>query len=175
MIALHDKEFVPFISNEEIKNAIAKMAQEIEKDFKNDVPVFVGVLNGSFMVVADLASKYHFDCEFTFVRLSSYDGIQSTGKVKKLIGLNQVLAGRSVVIVEDIVDTGTTVLELKKLFEKENVKCLKFATLFFKPEAYQQSIKIDYIGIDIQDRFIVGYGLDYKGLGRNLQNVYQLK
>lgn len=175
MIALHDKEFVPFISNDEIKNAIAKMAQEIEKDFKDDVPVFVGVLNGSFMVVAELASKYHFDCEFTFVRLSSYDGIESTGKVKKLIGLNHVLAGRSVVIVEDIVDTGTTVLELKKLFKKENVKCLKFATLFFKPEAYRQSIKIDYIGIDVQDKFIVGYGLDYKGLGRNLQNVYQLK
>ncbi|MBP6424153.1 MAG: hypoxanthine phosphoribosyltransferase [Flavobacterium sp.] len=175
MIALHDKEFVPFISNDEIKNAITKMAKEIEKDFKDDVPVFVGVLNGSFMVVAELASKYHFDCEFTFVRLSSYDGIESTGKVKKLIGLNQGLAGRSVVIVEDIVDTGTTVLELKKLFKKENVKCLKFATLFFKPEAYRQSIKIDYIGIDVQDKFIVGYGLDYKGLGRNLQNVYQLK
>lgn len=175
MIRLHDKEFVSYISNEEIKNAITKMALEIEKDFKDDVPVFVGVLNGSFMVVSDLATKYHRDCEFTFVRLSSYDGVKSTGNVKRLIGLGKGLAGRSVIVVEDIVDTGNTVLELKKLFEKENVKSLKFATLFFKPEAYQQNIKIDYIGIDIPDKFIVGYGLDYKELGRNLQNVYQLK
>lgn len=175
MIQLHDKQFVPFISAEEIQFAIANMAAQIEDDFLDETPVFIGVLNGSFMVVSDFVKSYKKPCEVSFVKMASYDGIVSTNEVKELIGLNQDLEGRSVVVIEDIVDTGNTVAELKKLFKKQNVKHFKIATLFFKPEAYKKGLKIDYVGIRIPNKFIVGFGLDYDGLGRNLPEVYQLK
>ena len=174
MIQLHDKQFVPFISANEIDFAITKLAAQIQDDFADETPVFVGVLNGSFMVVSDLMKKYKKPCEITFIKMASYEGTSSTENVKQLIGLNQDLSGRSVVILEDIVDTGNTLVELKELFKSQNVKYFKIATLFFKPEAYKQDIKIDYIGIRIPNKFIVGYGLDYDGLGRNLSEVYQL-
>ncbi len=174
MIQLHDKQFVPFISANEIDFAITKLAAHIQDDFADETPVFVGVLNGSFMVVSDLMKKYKKPCEITFIKMASYEGTSSTENVKQLIGLNQDLSGRSVVILEDIVDTGNTLVELKELFKSQNVKHFKIATLFFKPEAYKQDIKIDYIGIRIPNKFIVGYGLDYDGLGRNLSEVYQL-
>ena len=126
------------------------------------------------MVLSDLMKKYRGMCEGNFVRMASYEGTQSTGDVKQLIGLDQDLEGRTVVIVEDIVDTGNTVEELKAIFKEKKVKHLKIATLFFKPEAYKKEIKIDYVGIRIPNKFIVGYGLDYDGLGRNLPDVYQL-
>ena len=174
-IRLHDKTFVPFISLDEIDFAIARMASQVAADFADEVPVFVGVLNGSFMVVADFVRHYSGPCEVSFMKLSSYEGTQTTNSVKKLIGLNQDLSGRTVVVIEDIVDTGTTLVELKALFKEQNVRHLKFATLFFKPDAYTKDIKIDYVGIRIPNKFIVGYGLDYDGLGRNLPEVYQLK
>ena len=175
MIQLHDKQFVPFISAQEIDFAIAKMVSQIEADFADETPVFVGVLNGAFMVVADFMKKYKKSCEVSFIKMSSYEGTSSTNDVKQLIGINQDLTGRSVVIIEDIVDTGNTLVELKELFKKQNVKHFKIATLFFKPEAYKKDIKIDYVGIRIPNKFIVGYGLDYDGLGRNLPEVYKLK
>ena len=175
VIQLHDKEFVPFISAEEIDFAIKRMAEEVEADFADEIPEFVGVLNGSFMVVADFFKHYKKPCELSFIKLSSYEGTSSTHEIKQLIGLSQDLTGRSVVIIEDIVDTGNTLVELKELFKKQNVKHLKMATLFFKPDAYKKDIKIDYVGIRIPDKFIVGYGLDYDGLGRNIPEVYQLK
>ena len=175
MIQLHDKQFVPFISAQEIDFAIAKMVSQVEADFADETPVFVGVLNGAFMVVADFMKKYKKPCEVSFIKMSSYEGTSSTNDVKQLIGINQDLTGRSVVIIEDIVDTGNTLVELKELFKKQNVKHFKIATLFFKPEAYTKDIKIDYIGIRIPNKFIVGYGLDYDGLGRNLPEVYKLK
>lgn len=174
MIHLHDKSFEPFISSEEIDFAITNMAKQMDDDFFDEVPVFIGVLNGSFMVLSDLMKKYRGMCEVNFVRMASYEGTQSTGDVKQLIGLDQDLEGRTVVIVEDIVDTGNTVEELKAIFKEKKVKHLKIATLFFKPEAYKKEIKIDYVGIRIPNKFIVGYGLDYDGLGRNLTDVYQL-
>lgn len=175
MIQLHDKHFVPFITAEDIDAVITRMAHQAEEDLKDETPVFIGVLNGSFMVVSDFVKKYSKPCEVNFVKLSSYEGTSSTNEVKQLIGLSQSLEGRSVVVIEDIVDTGNTVAELKKIFEGQNLKQLKIATLFFKPEAYKQNIALDYIGFEIPDKFIVGYGLDYDGLGRNLPEVYQLQ
>lgn len=175
MIQLHGKEFVPFISSQEIDFALATMASQVEADFADEIPVFVGVLNGSFMVVSDFMKHYKKPCEVSFIKLASYEGTSSSNEVKQLIGLNQDLTGRTVIIIEDIVDTGNTVAELKDLFKKQNVKHLKIATLFFKPEAYKKDLKLDYIGIRIPNKFIVGFGLDYDGLGRNLPEVYQLK
>ena len=175
MIQLHDKQFVPFISEQEIDFAIATMASQVEADFADETPVFVGVLNGAFMVVSDFMKHYKKPCEVSFIKLASYEGTSSTNEVKQLIGLNQDLTGRTVIVIEDIVDTGNTVAELKTLFKKQNVKHFKIATLFLKPEAYTKDIKIDYVGIRIPNKFIVGFGLDYDGLGRNLREVYQLK
>ena len=174
MIHLHDKTFEPFISSEEIDFAIANMAKQMDDDFFDETPVFVGILNGSFMVLSDLMKHYRGMCEVSFMKLASYEGTESTNIVKQLIGINENLEGRTVVIVEDIVDTGNTIEELKAIFKEKKVKHLKIATLFFKPEAYKKDIKIDYIGIRIPNKFIVGFGLDYDGLGRNLADVYQL-
>jgi hypoxanthine phosphoribosyltransferase len=174
MIQLHDKHFVPFISSEEIEFAITNMAKQMDDDFFDDVPVFVGVLNGSFMVLSDLMKKYRGMCEVTFVKMASYEGTESSNEVKQLIGLNQNLEGKTVVIVEDIVDTGNTVEELKTIFKEQKVKHLKIATLFLKPDVYKKDIKLDYVGIRIPNKFIVGFGLDYDGLGRNLKDIYQL-
>lgn len=175
MIQLHDKQFVPFISAEEIDFAIATMASQVEADFADDVPVFVGILNGAFMVVSDFMKHYKSPCEISFMKLASYEGTDTTNEVKKLIGINQDLTGRTVVVIEDIVDTGNTLEKLKDLFKKQNVKHFKIATLFLKPDAYKKDIKLDYVGIRIPNKFIVGFGLDYDGLGRNLPEVYQLK
>lgn len=172
---LHDKEFEPFISAEEIDFAIKQMAAQAEDDFGDEIPVFVGILNGAFMVVSDFMKYYTSPCEVSFVKMASYEGMSSSNEVKQLIGLNQDLSGRTVIVIEDIVDTGNTIEGLKELFKKQNVKHFKIATLFFKPEAYKKDIKIDYIGIRIPNKFIVGYGLDYDGLGRNLPEVFQLK
>ena len=174
MIHLHDKTFELFISAEEIEFAIKNMAKQMDDDFFDEVPVFIGVLNGSFMVMSDLMNQYRGMCEVSFVKMASYEGTSTTNDVKQLIGLNQDLEGRTVVVVEDIVDTGNTVEELKAIFKQKKVKHLKIATLFFKPEAYKKEIKIDYVGIRIPNKFIVGYGLDYDGLGRNLPDIYQL-
>jgi hypoxanthine phosphoribosyltransferase len=175
MIQLHDKQFVPFISAKEIDLAIAKMVAQITADFSNETPVFIGVLNGAFMVVSDLLKRYTSPCEVSFIKMASYEGNSSTEEVNQLLGLNQDLTGRTVVVIEDIVDTGNTLVALKALFESENVKEFRIATLFFKPEAYKEDLSIDYVGIRIPNKFIVGYGLDYDGLGRNLPEVYQLK
>ncbi len=175
MIQIHDKHFVPFISRKELDFAVASMAKQVENDFGDEVPLFVGVLNGAFMVVSDFMKHYSRPCEVSFVKMSSYEGTSTTNEVKELIGLNQDLSGRSVVVIEDIVDTGNTVAELKKIFKAKGVRSFKIATLFFKPDAYTQDIKLDYVGIRIPNKFIVGYGLDYDGLGRNLPEIYQLK
>jgi len=174
MIHLHDKQFVPFISSEEIDFAITNMAKQMDDDFFDEVPVFIGVLNGAFMVMSDLVKKYRGMCEVSFVKMASYEGTQTTHQVNELIGLNHDLKGRTVIIVEDIVDTGNTIEVLKEMMKQHEVKHLKIATLFFKPEAYTKEIKLDYVGIRIPNKFIVGYGLDYDGLGRNLPDVYQL-
>lgn len=175
MIQIHDKKFIPFISAKEIEFAVEQMVRLVEDDFAEETPVFIGVLNGAFMVVSDFMKFYKGKCEVSFLKMASYQGTTSSNEVKQLIGLDKDLTGRSVVIIEDIVDTGNTLVALKELIKSQNVKHFKIATLFFKPEAYNQDIKIDYVGIRIPNKFIVGYGLDYDGLGRNLPEIYQLK
>ena len=175
MIQLHDKQFVPFISAQEIDFAIAEMAALVAADFADETSVFIGILNGSFMVVSDFMKQYTKPCEVSFIKMASYNGTSSTNDVKQLIGLNQDLSGRTVIVLEDIVDTGNTLVALKELLKQQKVKHFKIATLFFKPEAYKHDIKIDYIGIRIPNKFIVGYGLDYNGLGRNLPEIYQIQ
>ncbi len=175
MIKLHDKYFKPFISAKEIDGAIQRLATEIAKDIGDEIPVFVGILNGSFMVVSDFVKKYPKPCEVTFIKLASYEGVKSTEDIQRLIGLTQDLTGRTVVILEDIIDTGNTLHEVHRIFKNEAVKSLKIATLFYKPEAYKKDFKLHYVGIEIPNKFIVGYGLDYNGLGRNLTDIYKIK
>ena len=174
IIKLHDKHFKTYISEEKIEEAISILVEQVSKDCKNETPLFIGILNGSFMFVSDFIRKYKYNCEVSFVKLASYEGTNSNGKVKQLVGNNDNLEGRTVVILEDIIDTGNTLQEIYTIFKDKKVKQLKIATLFFKPEVFKKKLKIDYIGISIPDRFIVGYGLDYDGLGRNLTNIYQL-
>ncbi len=175
MIKLHDKYFKPFISAKQIDDALQRLAIEIADDLGDETPVFVGVLNGAFMVVSDFVKKYPKPCEVTFIKLASYEGFKSTEDVQRLIGLTQDLSGRTVVILEDIIDTGNTLAEIHRIFKNENAKALKIATLFYKPEAYKKDFKLHYVGIEIPNKFIVGFGLDYNGLGRNLPEVYQIK
>lgn len=175
MIKLHDKYFKPFISSSEIDDAITVMVDKISKDLGDEIPVFVGILNGSFMFVSDFVKKYPKPCEVTFIKLASYEGLKSSEDIQRLIGLTQDLSGRTVVILEDIIDSGKTMFEVHRIFKNENVKQLIIATLFYKPEAYKEDFKIHYKGIDIPNKFIVGYGLDYDGLGRDLPEIYQIK
>lgn len=175
MIRLHDLEFKPFVSAAQLDTVVSKMAQEIAADLNDEVPVFVGILNGSFMFVSDFVKKYSKPCEVTFIKLASYEGVKSTEDIQRLIGLTQDLSGRTVVVLEDIIDTGGTLNEIYRIFKNENVKQLIIATLFFKPDAYNKDFKIHYVGMEIPDKFIVGYGLDYNGLGRDLPEIYQLK
>lgn len=174
IIKLHDKYFKPFIKADVIDKSINKMAALIEKDCEGETPIFIGILNGSFMFVADFVRAYKGNCEVSFVKLASYEGTDSTGKVKELVGINENLEGRTVIILEDIIDTGNTLEEVFNIFRNKKVKQLKIATLFFKPDVFRKGLPIDYIGIPIPNKFIVGYGLDYDGLGRNLADIYQL-
>jgi len=175
VIKLHDKYFKPFISAAEIEEAVDKMVMEIASDLGDEVPVFVGILNGSFMLTSDFVKKYPKPCEVTFIKLASYEGLKSSEDIQRLIGLTQDLTGRTVIILEDIIDTGKTLAEVHRIFKNEAVKSLKIATLFYKPEAYKKDFKLHYIGIEIPNKFIVGYGLDYDNLGRDLPEVYQIK
>ncbi len=174
VIKLHDKYFKKFITEAQIQEAVARMANEIANDLKDEQPIFIGILNGVFMFFSDFMKAYPFPCEMSFIKLSSYHGTASTGDIKELIGLSQDIEGRTVVVLEDIIDTGNTLEELHKIFKAKKVKQFKIGTLFFKPEAYTKQHKIDYIGMEIPNKFIVGYGLDYDELGRNLPEVYQL-
>jgi len=175
VIKLHDLDFKPFISEQEIDTAVQKMADDISADLGDELPVFIGILNGSFMLVSDFVKKYPKPCEVTFIKLASYEGVKSTEDIQRLIGITQDLTGRTVVILEDIIDSGNTLEEVHRIFKNEGVKELIIATLFYKPEAYNKDFKLNYVGIEIPNKFIVGYGLDYDGLGRDLPAVYQLK
>ena len=174
-VTIHGKTFRKFISSVKIQKAIAKMAERINKDFKNEKPIFLSVLNGSFLFTADLLKKIKIECEVSFTKFSSYSGTQSTGQVSTLIGINENLKNRTVIILEDIVDSGNTLEKIIPELKKHQPKQIITATLFFKPNAYKKKIKLDYKGIDMPNDFLVGYGLDYDGLGRNLSDIYILK
>lgn len=174
-VKLWDKEFGISYPAEEIKKDIGNLAKRINADLAGeDFPLFISVLNGSFIFTADFIRLITIPCEVSFVKLASYQGTSTTGSVNQLIGLTENIEGRTVVILEDIVDTGITLGKLVDSLISHNPKKVVVATLLFKPEAYKGSIKIDYVGKTIPNDFIVGYGLDYNGLGRNLADIYTL-
>ena len=174
LIKLHDKTFEPYVSAEELNQITERMASEVYQDLQESRPIFIAILNGSFMFAADFLRHYKGECEISFVKMASYEGTQSTGKIHQLIGLSTPVEGRDVVILEDIIDTGNTLEEIYRIFEDKKVNSFRVATLFFKPDAYKKDLKIDYVGKPIPNRFIVGYGLDFDEIARNLPQVYQL-
>lgn len=174
-IQVLDKTFVPFISGSEIQDRLKELAQQIQADMQGEVPVFIGVLNGSFMVVSDLMKHYSGACEMSFIKMASYIGTQSSNQVNQLLGLDIDITDRRIIVVEDIVDTGNTLVALKELFEQHRPKEIKIFTLCLKPEAYTKSIPLDYVGFEIANKFIVGYGMDYDKHGRNIPEIYQIK
>jgi hypoxanthine phosphoribosyltransferase len=171
-IRIHDKSFRRFITAAEIQKAVASLAIRMNQDLEGKKPLFLAVLNGSFLFAADLMREMKMDCEVSFVKLSSYEGSATTGKVKELIGLDRDISGRTVVIIEDIVDTGITLEALHAQLSKAKPAEILTATLLFKPKAYQKKIAVDYPAIEVPNDFLVGYGLDYDGLGRNLADIY---
>lgn len=172
-IRLHDKEFRLFIPNEKIEAAITKVAERLNNDYSGeDVPLFLSVLNGSFMFCASLMQKLNFNSELSFIKIASYCGIESTGKTKELIGLGCNIKGRRVVIIEDIVDTGNTIAFLHKLLLEKGAADVKICTLFLKPGSYSGTIPIDYPAMEIGNEFIVGFGLDYDQIGRQYKDIY---
>ncbi len=174
-IEINGKKFIPYIAFEEIENAIINIANQIHDEYKDEVPVFIGVLNGVVMFMSDFLKNYPGPCEISFLKLASYEGTSSTGNVKIQMDIPISVEGRHVVILEDIVDTGNTLVELHRILKEKNVKSLKIATLLFKPDAYKKDLEVDLIGLSIPDKFVVGYGLDYDGFGRNLPDIYQIK
>jgi len=173
-IKLLDKEFGLSIPASELKKAIWQIAEKINRDLKDKNPLMVCILNGSFMFSADLMKLIEFPCQISFVKFASYEGMGSTGKVKQLIGFNEELKGRTIVLLEDIVDTGITIENSIQQLKDLGAKDVHVATLLFKPEAYKKDLQLDYIGLEIPNEFIVGYGLDYNGFGRNLPDIYSV-
>ena len=174
-VKILDKEFEIFIPEQKIYEAIDKLAEQITNDYKDSDPIFLGILNGSFLFAAELLKRIKFPCTISFLKLASYQGTASTGKVKRLIGINEDIKDKTVIVLEDIIDTGITMEQIKKQLIGYEPKKIVVATLFFKPDAYRTNDHIDYIGVEIPNDFIVGFGLDYDGYGRNLTNVYKLK
>tara|TARA_B100000427_G_scaffold295164_1_gene274150 strand:+ start:356 stop:892 length:537 start_codon:yes stop_codon:yes gene_type:complete len=174
-INIKNKEFELFISNNDISSIVKSIAQDINTTGVKD-PLFVAVLNGSFVFAADIMREITIpNAKISFIKLSSYSGTKTTGQVNKLIGVNTEVKNRNIIILEDIIDTGITLEKIIALFEKKNVADIKIATLLFKPEAYTKDIPIDFIGRSITNDFVVGYGLDYDEIGRNLPHIYKLK
>lgn len=174
-VKVKDKDFELFISESEILNAIERIANQINEDLAGQDPLFVCVLNGSFMFAAELMKKVNIPSEISFVRMASYQGTKSTGKIKEIYGLEEDIKDRTVVIVEDIVDTGHTMSLILDQLSCEQPKEIKVATLLFKPAALKADVKLDYIALEIPNDFIVGFGLDYDGYGRNLADIYKIK
>ncbi len=174
IITVKDKSFKPFISEEKLQESIRQIALKINQDYKDKSPIFIGVLNGSFMFFSDLLKSVDLECQVSFVKLASYEGTATTGTVNELIGLNEAIDGKDIILIEDIVDTGNTLEKLYKILEDKKPASIKIATLLYKPEAYEKEYPIDYIGLEIPNAFVLGYGLDYDGLGRNLNSIYVL-
>lgn len=172
-VTLHDKEFELSMPKQDIDRYVKRVAEKINADYKGkEAPIFLSILNGSFMFTADLLRYVDINCKVSFLKLSSYQGTSSTGTVRELIGLNEDIKGKSVIIIEDIVDTGITLETIISQLEVKEPLEIKIATLLYKPEAYKGSRNVDYVGKEIPNDFIVGYGLDYDNLGRNLGDIY---
>ncbi len=173
IVKLHDKEFRTLIPEAEIDRAVSELADKLNADYRDrPTPLILGVLNGAFMFASDLVKKLDFNPELSFVKLSSYCGTGSTGKVSELIGLKNNLEGRHIIVLEDIVDTGESMEHLLKSLEGHRPASVEIATLFFKPRAFRKDFAVKYRALEIGNEFIVGYGLDYNELGRNFRDVY---
>lgn len=175
-VKLYDKTFKPFITYDRLKKAIDEVAERLNSDFNGceDVPILLCVLNGSIMFTSELMKRLTFNCQIVSTKLTSYEGTNTTGKVKQAMGLTADIKGRRVIIVEDIVDSGNTIVELKRILEEKEAAESRVCTLLLKPEAYKKDVKIDYVAMEIPNDFIIGFGLDYDELGRNLKDIYVL-
>lgn len=173
-IQLHDLHFQPYITQEEIQQRVQAIGQQLQERYKGKKPIFLCVLNGSFIFAADLVRYCNINSEISFIRLSSYAGTSSTGAVTTLLGINQELKDRHVIIVEDIIDTGKTLFQFIPVLETHQPASVAICSLLLKPDAVEYDVKAEYIGFEIPSKFVVGYGLDYDGLGRNLPDIYQL-
>jgi hypoxanthine phosphoribosyltransferase len=174
-IRVFDREFELYLSSEQIQERISEMAAELNFDLAGTKPVFIGILNGSFMFASDLFKRLRIDAQITFLKLASYQGTTTTGSVKQLIGLNQDIKGQDIIILEDIVDTGITLENIIRQLNGYEPASVKVVSLLFKPDSYRMDITIDYVGFSIPNDFIVGYGLDYDGFGRNYEAIYRVK
>jgi hypoxanthine phosphoribosyltransferase len=172
-VRVHNKSFEIYLSEQSIQEKIREMASKMNEDYKDRHPLFIAILNGSFMFAADLFKHLDIQAEICFIKLASYKGMKSSGNIITAIGLDQDVFNRHLVIVEDIVDTGKTLNEFLPKLQHQQPASLKIAALLHKPEAAQHPINIDYLGFSIPNKFVVGYGLDYDGLGRNLKEIYQ--
>ena len=173
-VVVKGKEFKLLLSESEIKESIKSIADKINKDLEGKNPLFLAVLNGSFMFAADLMKNITIPCEICFVKLASYEGMESGGKVKEVFGLSERIDGRTIVIVEDIVDSGRTMQQLLASLSSRNPAEIRIATFLFKPAALLSELKLDYVAFEIPNDFVIGYGLDYDGYGRNFGQVYTL-
>lgn len=174
-VKIHDKEFELFIPNEKIQAVVQEMADKMNNDLRGKNPLFVCILNGSFVFAAELFKRINFvETEISFVKLASYSGSKTSGNVKQLIGFNEEIKGRTVVVLEDIVDTGITINNIQDQLRTLEPKEVLVATLLLKPDALQKEVDLKYVGMEIPNNFIVGYGLDYDGRGRNLLDIYSI-
>jgi len=173
-IKVLDREFSEYITEDEIQSRITAMAEKISEDLQGRDVLFFGILNGSFLFAADIFRQIKLNAQISFIKLASYEGTGSTGKIKELIGWNEDISGKTVVVLEDIVDTGSTLERIIGELTLRKASDVKICTLLFKPEAYTRDITIDYIGFEIPNNFVVGYGLDYDGYGRNLKSIYKI-
>ncbi|MGL6037885.1 MAG: phosphoribosyltransferase [Soonwooa sp.] len=175
-IKVHDKSFVPYLKHEEILTIVDRMAKEVYEEYKDERPVFIGVLSGVIQFFSDFIKAYSGECELGFIKMSSYVGTESSGIVFKEMELTKDIKDRHIILMEDIVDTGNTIENLFTYFkETQRPKSIKVASLLLKPDVYKKEFKIDYVGKEIPNKFVLGYGLDYDELGRNLKDLYQLE
>lgn len=174
VIQVNGKNFQPYLSVAEIDEQVKRLGEEINRDYLGKRPLFIAILNGSFMFASDLFKKITIDAEICFIKLASYKGTRSTGHVITSIGLDESLKGRHVIVLEDIVDTGKTLNEFLPQLRDQQPATLKIAALLHKPDALVHPLKIDYLGFNVPNKFLLGFGLDYDGLGRNLKEIYQL-
>lgn len=174
MLTIKDKQFVPFIDQNKLKNRIVQLADRINQDYRDKEPMLVVVLNGAFIFAAELMTHLTIPCRVTFIRVSSYQQTASTGVVRQVLGLSESLAGQDVILIEDIIDTGLTIQEVSRQLQDQKPASLEIVTMLFKPEALKVEVAIKYVGFEIQNQFVVGYGLDYDGFGRNTQEIFVL-
>lgn len=173
-MTINDKTFVPFIAADTIQQRIAELARQINQQYAGKTPLVVVVLNGAFLFAADLMKRLTVSCEVTFIRVASYTGTETTGQLKEILGLNESIQGRDLIVVEDIVDTGLTICDVCEQLKAKNPASLAIATLLFKPKALKKPVDLQYVGFEIENQFVLGYGLDYDGLGRNTDEIMVL-